>query len=103
MRFIHPHRRVLEAAELRVVGPVAEPDRESGMDRSPRADRPREAAEAPAAAAAKRLGGVPLPLQPQVAPSWCVDHEGGRKREHAALKLPLLGSNQESPDPEGPS
>jgi len=39
MRFVHPHRRVLEAAELRVVGPVAEPDRESGMDRPPGAGR----------------------------------------------------------------
>ena len=35
MRFVHPHGRVLEAAELRVVGPVPEPDREAGMDRSP--------------------------------------------------------------------
>ena len=26
MRFVHPHCRVLKATELRVVGPVAEPD-----------------------------------------------------------------------------
>ena len=39
MCFVHPHRRVLEAAELRVVGPMAEPDREAGMDRSPGAGR----------------------------------------------------------------
>jgi len=30
MGFVHRHGRVLEAAELRVVGPVAEPDREAG-------------------------------------------------------------------------
>src|SRR5260370_21532311 len=39
MRFVHPHRRVLKAAELKVVGPVAVPDRESGMDGSPWAGR----------------------------------------------------------------
>src|SRR5438552_14309778 len=36
MGFVHPHRRVLEAAELSVVGPMAEPDRAAGMDRAPR-------------------------------------------------------------------